>query len=129
MRYTRLESTKVVGVFPTGSVVTVLVLNTEIDQLVPVSSNVCSESDKVDGVFYWDTTNILTPFTTPTGVMIIMESGSHRVFVKVLLGDDTTSDKLDEYPNKESFKAEVDLTDIDTKLDDIPNKVWEKTLP
>lgn len=58
MRYSNSESTKMLGTFDTGSTVTIKVINLDTDTLESLTSNSCTESTHISGMFYWDISNL-----------------------------------------------------------------------
>ena len=111
MRYNSNETTAVAGKLPTGGSVTIKVVLLETDTIVDVSSNVCNESQHIEGMYIWDTSNILTK----SGHMLYeMTDGTNKAYGKLVYGgyvdDIVTNDSLT------------------TELVTVPDLVWNKVV-
>jgi len=61
MRYATGEDTTLLGTFKAGTTVNIQVLDLKTDNLVNITSSVCTESNKVPGLYQWTTSNINDP--------------------------------------------------------------------
>jgi len=58
MRYSIEETTTLVGLFDTGLSVTIKVIDLNTDTLIDLTTNVCTESSNIPGVYLFSTSNI-----------------------------------------------------------------------
>lgn len=98
MRYAVDEENIIVGILPTGNAVTIEVLDLVADTLVPLTSNVCIESNIINGVYRWSTNNITN-------------SGDYLNNYVVLLAKMTSSDGSIDY-SKFIYGGFVDTIDL-----------------
>lgn len=63
MRYKEEETTSLVGKLDSAKEVTIKVVHAGTDTLMNVSSNVCTESQHIPGMYIWETSNMATALT------------------------------------------------------------------
>lgn len=81
MRYASNENTTLAGIFEPGSNVKIKIINMQDDSLVAVTTDQCTESSNLPGVFLWDTANISQTFDTNTNLLYQMYDANGKTFV------------------------------------------------
>ena len=119
MRYASTENTVLAGIFDPGSTVNIKVINMENDSLVDITSNVCTESSNMPGIFLWSTSNINEVFSTNTNLLYQMYDTIGKTFV----GKFVYSGILDEI---NTIKTKVSTVETNTRtILDIEQGTWE----
>lgn len=63
MRYKEEETTSLVGKLGSGKDVTIKVVHASSDTLIDVSTDVCTESQHIAGMYCWESSNMVTTLT------------------------------------------------------------------
>lgn len=116
MRYELSENIAIGGILPTGVNVTIEVIDMLSDTPVVLSSNACTESIHINGLYVWTTDNITT---APNGYSVMfyrMSDGTNNVQGKFVYGG---------YVNDQIDSTAL----IDGKMDNIDAKVWAYIIP
>lgn len=111
-------NTTVIGKFSTGQTVTIKLIETSTDTLIPLNTNSCTEYTNAPGWYYFNTSNITTAPTTETEYLCVMTDGTDEFGNKILLKvlEDTNVIEVDgnAVTGPDDFKA--DLTDVESAL-------------
>jgi hypothetical protein len=99
MRY-KDNSTVLCGYLTPNSSVTIKLLNTKTDTLIGVSSNICTESDHISGLYRFDTANITDQFDK-LEIAYIMEDDIGEIYGGKIVIEDYNSDIIDQMSNIE----------------------------
>lgn len=86
MRYSSNENTVLVGNFPTGATVSIKIIDMLTDELVTLTDNVCTESAHIEGMYLFNTGNIISVFTKETSLLFEMSDGTSTFYGKFVCG-------------------------------------------
>ena len=86
MRYKIGENIQLGGLLPANATVTIRVLSMATDTLLALSSNVCSESSVIPGLYMWSTGNIADSVTGYSTMYYEMTDGVNIVSGKFTFG-------------------------------------------
>ncbi len=111
MRYKLSENITLAGKLPAGATVTIRVVDLDIDALVTLTTDVCSESGVINGMYRWNTSNITSSITGYKNMYYEMTDGTNTVSGKFIYGGyvDTQSTDISNIPTAaENAQALVD---------------------
>ena len=123
MRYGIDETTSIVGIFPDAESVSIQVLNVELDEIMSISESTMTESSHIPGIFSWDTSNIISPPTVPTSIVVKMTSGTDIVYSKMTIGGviDVIKDKVHTIENYDDSVLQSKIEIIESNVDTLLN--------
>lgn len=87
MRYNETENTVLAGIFKSGDIVTIKIINMETDELEELNSDICVESSHIAGSFLWSVTNMTNaPSLYYKNFMYEMSNGVTKFYGKFIYG-------------------------------------------
>ena len=89
MRYSTTEDTVLVAILRSGLTATIKIIDLINDNVISISSNACTESEHIPGIFRWNTNNIDDPALTDGFYNLFYEitsSDSKKFYGKFLYG-------------------------------------------
>jgi len=87
MRYPRSD-TILCGFLEAGRDVTIKLIDTKTDTLLNVTSDVCAESQHMDGLYYFDASNITDTFSQKEIVFVMTTDRGQTYSGKIVIEDD-----------------------------------------
>ena len=108
MRYELGENIAVGGILPSGTTVTVEIIDMLTDSVVPLSDSSCIESAHIEGLYVWTTENISAEIVGYRVLFYRMTDGENYVQGKFVYGEH--------------------LTNISASIETIPDKVWDEII-
>jgi len=87
MRYSSNENTTLVGQLTPNRVVTIKIINILTDTVIPLTNNVCVESNHIPGLYLWNTSNLsIDAITGYTNLIYEMRQGTEVYYGKFIYG-------------------------------------------
>jgi len=117
MRYKLSEDIILAGKLTVGATVTIKILDLATDTFIALTSNSCTESSNIPGLYLWSTNNITTTVTGYKNCYYEMTDNSNTISGKFVYGGyiEDMDTQLDGMDSK--------LDSIDTQLDDVDTQL------